>query len=125
MSLRNAIDKSISGDSIRRMIARQRRLDRFFALEGLGVMVLALLVLLALLGQLAVDGLGRLSWQFLTSFPSRFPAQAGILSAWIGTILVMLVTALTAVPLGVGAAIYLEEYAPKSWLTEVIEINIT
>lgn len=88
-------------------------------------MVLALLVLLALLGQLAFDGLGRLSWQFLTSFPSRFPDQAGILSAWVGTILVMFLTALTAVPLGIGAAIYLEEYAPKNWMTEVIEINIT
>lgn len=87
-------------------------------------MVLALLVLLALLGQLAFDGLGRLSWQFLTSFPSRFPDQAGILSAWVGTILVMCLTALTAVPLGIGAAIYLEEYAPKNWMTEVIEINI-
>lgn len=87
-------------------------------------MAVALLVLLALVGQLMFDGLTRLSWQFLTSFPSRFPDQAGIVSAWVGTILVMLVTALAAIPLGVGAAIYLEEYAPKNWATEVIEINI-
>lgn len=87
-------------------------------------MSIALLVLLALLGQLIFDGLGRLSWQFLTSFPSRFPDQAGILSAWVGTILVMFLTALTAIPLGIGAAIYLEEYAPKNWLTDLIEINI-
>ena len=106
------------------MIARRKALDRFFALEGLVVMMLALAVLLVLLGQLAFDGLGRLSWQFLTSYPSRFPANAGILSAWIGTILVMVLTALTAVPLGVGAAIYLEEYARKTWMTDVIEINI-
>ena len=125
MSSKNATDKSTEPSQVRRLIAWRKGLDRFFALEGLSVMILALLVLLALLGQLAFDGLGRISWQFLTSFPSRFPAQAGILSAWIGTILVMLVTALTAVPLGVGAAIYLEEYAPKSWLTELIEINIT
>jgi phosphate transport system permease protein len=83
------------------------------------------LVLLALLGQLIYDGMGRVSWQFLTSYPSRFASQAGILSAWIGTVLVMLLTALTAVPLGVGAAIYLEEYAPKNWMTDLIEINIT
>ncbi|HSB45955.1 MAG TPA: phosphate ABC transporter permease PstA [Nitrospira sp.] len=87
-------------------------------------MSIALLVLLALLGQLIFDGLGRLSWQFLSSFPSRFPDQAGILSAWVGTILVMFLTALTAIPLGIGAAIYLEEYAPKNWVTELIEINI-
>jgi len=82
------------------------------------------LVLLALLGQLVYDGIGRVSWQFLTSYPSRFPSQAGILSAWIGTVLVMLLTALAALPLGVGAAIYLEEYAPKNWMTDLIEINI-
>ncbi|MEY4528962.1 MAG: Phosphate transporter, rane protein PstA [Nitrospirota bacterium] len=87
-------------------------------------MAAALLVLLALVGQLAFDGFARLSWQFVTSFPSRFPAQAGIVSAWVGTILVMLVTAMAAIPLGVGAAIYLEEYAPKNWVTELIEINI-
>ena len=106
------------------MIARRKRLDRLFAFEGRAVMTLALLVLSALLGQLVIDGTGRLSWQFLTSFPSRFPAQAGILSAWVGTILVMLLTALTAIPLGMAAAIYLEEYAPKNWMTELIEINI-
>ncbi len=88
------------------------------------VMTAALLVLLVLVGELMFDGLSRLSWQFLTSFPSRFPAQAGIVSAWVGTILVMLVTAMAAIPLGVGAAIYLEEYAPKNWATELIEINI-
>ncbi|MCK7502224.1 MAG: phosphate ABC transporter permease PstA [Comamonadaceae bacterium] len=53
------------------------------------------------------------------------PAQAGILSAWVGTTLVMLVTAAAAVPLGVAAGVYLEEYAPKNWVTDVIEINIT
>lgn len=109
---------------IQRKIARRKALDRFFAFEGLAVMAVALLVLLALVGQLMFDGLTRLSWQFVTSFPSRFPAQAGIVSAWIGTILVMLVTALAAIPLGIGAAIYLEEYAPKNWATELIEINI-
>lgn len=109
---------------IQRTIARGKALDRFFAVEGLAVMAAALLVLLALVGQLMFDGFARLSWQFVTSFPSRFPAQAGIVSAWVGTILVMLVTALAAIPLGVGAAIYLEEYAPKNWATDLIEINI-
>ncbi|HEY3166581.1 MAG TPA: phosphate ABC transporter permease PstA, partial [Candidatus Binatia bacterium] len=70
------------------------------------------------------DGLGRISFQFFTSFPSRFASQAGILSAWVGTTLVMIVTALTAIPMGVGAGVYLEEYAPKNWFTGLIEINI-
>ncbi|MEC4889565.1 MAG: phosphate ABC transporter permease PstA [Nitrospira sp.] len=124
MSSENAIDKSIKPASLRGIIARHKRADLLFALLGLMAMLVALAVLLALLGQLALDGIGRLSWQFLTSFPSRFPEQAGILSAWIGTLLVMFLTALTAVPLGLGAAIYLEEYAPRNWMTDLIEINI-
>jgi phosphate transport system permease protein len=125
MFLKNDIDKSIDGDRVRRRIARNQLRDRLFALTGLLVMAVASLVLLALLGQLAYDGLGRVSWQFFTSYPSRFPSQAGILSAWIGTVLVMFLTALAAIPLGIGAAIYLEEYAPKNWMTDLIEINIT
>jgi len=82
------------------------------------------LALTALIVSLALNGGPRLSWQFLTSYPSRFPEQAGILTAWVGTTLVMFVTALSAVPLGVGAAVYLEEYAPKNWITDLIEINI-
>ena len=58
------------------------------------------------------------------SYPSRFPERAGILSAWVGTTLVMMVTASTAVPLGIAAGIYLEEYGKKNWLTNLIEINM-
>jgi len=86
--------------------------------------LIGMLTLATLLGDLAIDGLARIKPHFFTSFPSRFPAQAGILSAWVGTILVMIVTASTAVPIGIGAGVYLEEYAPKNWLTAIIEINI-
>jgi phosphate transport system permease protein len=73
-----------------------------------------------------IDGLPRLSWDFMTNFPSRRATQAGILSAWVGSALVMLVTMFAAVPLGVGAAVYLEEYAKKNWwVTDLIEINVT
>jgi phosphate transport system permease protein len=91
---------------------------------GLLSLLVGLVTLTALLINLALEGVARLSWQFLTSYPSRFPAQAGILSAWVGTSLVMLATAATAVPLGVAAGIYLEEYARKNRLTALIEINI-
>lgn len=87
-------------------------------------MLIGSAMLLALLIGLAIDGAGRLDWQFFTSYPSRFPDKAGILTAWIGTILVMFVTAVSAVPLGIAAAVYLEEYAPKNWMTDLIEINI-
>lgn len=111
-------------ENINISIARRKRFDALFAIIGLLALLVGLLTLLALLVDLALDGAGRLSWQFFTSYPSRFASQAGILSAWVGTTLVMLVTAATAVPLGVAAGVYLEEYAPKNWLTALIEINI-
>lgn len=74
------------------------------------------------------NSLGRLAHAlglFFTSFPSGQPSKAGILSAWVGTLCVLLVTAVLAIPLGVGAGIYLEEYASKNWLTTLLEINIS
>lgn len=111
-------------EEIKTNVARRKGLDRLFAIIGLLSMLVGLVTLTALLMDLALNGGGRLSWQFFTSYPSRFASQAGILSAWVGTTLVMLVTAATAVPLGVAAGVYLEEYAPKNWLTALIEINI-
>jgi len=111
-------------EDIRSLIARRKFFDGVFAVVGLLSLLVGLITLLALILDLAVDGVPRLSWQFFTSFPSRFAEQAGILSAWVGTTLVMIVTAATAVPLGVAAGVYLEEYAAKNWMTALIEINI-
>ena len=105
-------------------VARNKKLDGLFAVVGLLSTFIGLLTLAALIVNLAIDGAARLTPHFFTSFPSRFPAQAGILSAWVGTTLVMVVTALAAVPMGIAAGVYLEEYAPKNWLTALIEINI-
>jgi phosphate transport system permease protein len=105
-------------------VARNKKLDGLFAVVGLLSTFIGMLTLAALIVNLAIDGAARLTPHFFTSFPSRFPAQAGILAAWVGTTLVMVVTALTAVPMGIAAGFYLEEYAPKNWLTALIEINI-
>jgi phosphate transport system permease protein len=83
--------------------------------------ILALVVLLA---TVAVDGVSRVSWDFLNSFPSRFPERAGIKAALYGTVWMMALTALFAVPVGIAAAIYLEEFASRNWVTKVIETNI-
>jgi len=99
-------------------------MDGMFAILGLLSTFVGMFTLAALMVDLAIAGSERLTQTFFTSFPSRFPDQAGILSAWVGTTLVMLVTAATAVPLGVAAGVYLEEYAPANWLTALIEINI-
>jgi phosphate transport system permease protein len=104
--------------------ARRKRRDALFAVVGLLATFVGMITLGALMLDLLTDGADRLSYAFFTAFPSRFASQAGILTAWVGTTLVMLVTALTAVPMGVAAGIYLEEYAPKNWFTAIIEINI-
>lgn len=110
--------------ALRRDIVRRKKKDALFAVVGLAATLVGLITLLALLIDLAIDGVGRINPGFLSNFPSRFPDKAGILSAWVGTTIVMLVTALSAVPLGVAAGVYLEEYAPKNRLTALIEINI-
>lgn len=110
---------------MRRGIAAGVRNQKIFAALGVLFTAFAVLVLLAAFLDLLIDGLPRLSWEFMTNFPSRRAEQAGILSAWVGSALVMLVTMLSAVPIGIGAAIYLEEYAKKNWFTDLIEINVT
>jgi len=106
-------------------IQRRKRWDAIFAVCGLLALMVGVLTFTALFLDMALDGFGRLSWDFFTNFPSRRPGEAGILSAWVGSTLVMLTTAFFAVPLGVAAGVYLEEYAPKNWMTDLIEINVT
>ena len=91
---------------------------------GLGATLLGLLVLAVLLADILRDGLGRLSWDFLTGLPSRHAENAGIFPALAGTVWVIAVTIVLAVPIGIGAAIYLEEYGDRGWWARVIEINI-
>jgi phosphate transport system permease protein len=112
-------------EEIRRGLSWRKQLDKVFVLVGLGVMVACLAVLAILFFDLVRDGAPRFGWDFFTSFPSRKAERAGILSAAVGTSLIMFVTALVALPVGVSAAIYLEEYAPKNWITGIIEINVT
>jgi len=119
------MNKANELNELRKIIENHKRWDLLFMITGIFALMIAILTFIALFAQMLVDGMPRLSWDFFTSFPSRRPESAGILSAWVGTTLVMLVTAATAVPLGIGAGVYLEEYAPKNLYTEIIEINVT
>ncbi|HET7669033.1 MAG TPA: phosphate ABC transporter permease PstA [Burkholderiales bacterium] len=110
---------------LRTLIAARKRWDTIFAVVGALALMIGVLTFLTLFVEMAITGVPRLDLDFFTHFPSRRPAQAGILSAWVGSTLVMLTTAFFAVPLGVAAGIYLEEYARKNWVTDLIEINIT
>ena len=109
---------------IRKRIAFNKLRDYLFSIVGLLSTLIGFVLLFMLIFDLFIDGFPRLGWQFMTSYPSRFPEKAGILSAWIGTTLVMVVTAAAAIPLGIGTGIYLEEYGKKNWLTNLIEINM-
>jgi len=99
--------------------------DRLLAFFGLLVTLLALIALGALIYDVLRDGVGRLSWQFLSSYPSRRAEEAGILAALAGSMFVIGVTAIIAIPLGVAAAIYLEEYGARGRVSRLIEINIS
>jgi phosphate transport system permease protein len=110
---------------IRADINRRKLINSIFALVSMIVIAVALIILLGLTLKMAIQGASRINPEFFTSFPSRRAERAGILSAWVGTSLVMLVTALAAIPLGVASGIYLEEYTRKNWLADLIEINVT
>ena len=110
---------------IRRIIASHKRWDTIFMVIGMLALMVGVLAFTALFADMVVKGAPRLSTDFFVNFPSRRAGEAGILSAWVGSTLVMLVTAFFAVPLGVASGVYLEEYARKNWVTDIIEINIT
>jgi phosphate transport system permease protein len=111
-------------DEAARMVASRKRWDRFFMIGGAVLSFLCIALLAVLVADLVRDAWPRLEWGFLTRDQSNDAAQAGIKTAILGTALVMIVTAATAIPLGIAAGIYLEEYAKKNWFTTIIEINI-
>jgi len=112
-------------EQIRQGLSWRKQLDKVFIALGMALLFGCLAILAILFFDLVRDGASRFGWDFFTSFPSRKAENAGILSAAVGTMLIMVVTALVALPVGVAAAIYLEEYAPKNWFTSIIEINVT
>ena len=103
--------------------ARQRR-GKIFEWLCRSAILFGIASLVVLLFDVTRDGLTWLSWDFLTSYPSRIPERAGIQSAILGTMWMMVLVAVISFPLGVGAAIYLEEYAPSNWLTRLLQTNI-
>ena len=98
--------------------------ETVFEYVCLSAVIIPLIILVVLIGDVLVDAVGRLDWAFIVSYPSRHAGEAGILPAVVGSVYLVGLTALLAVPVGVGAAIYLEEYSDRGWLAGLIEINI-
>ncbi len=110
------------------MDRKQRRkgalAEKAFQYLCLAAVLIPLALLVVLVIDTGIDGLQRLDWHFLTSFPSRKAEQAGIYPAVVGSIFLVGLTGILAVPIGVAAAVYLEEYSDRGWLSSIIEVNI-
>ena len=104
---------------------RSKLYEKAFIGLALAAVVLPLLLLAILIVDVIIDSSGRLGLDFLSSYPSRKPEQAGILPGLVGSIYLILLTAAMALPIGVGAALYLEEYGKKGRLSNLIEVNIS
>ena len=103
---------------------KNRLIDYGFKYFAIFCTIFGLVVLAILIIQILIEGVGRIDWDFLTNLPSRRPSKAGILTAWTGTAWILGLTAIIAIPLGVAAGIYLEEYGKKNRLASFVEVNI-
>jgi len=105
-------------------LAGRKLADSSFVIWGILATGIGLSVLIALVFTLFHDGGSRLNPSFFLSFTSPDPKIAGVYAAWVGSLLVIACTSLVAIPLGVGAGIYLEEYAPKNAVTDILEVTV-
>ncbi len=106
-------------------LQRNKIKDKAFKYFGVTCTFFGIFILGVFLFGIINDGVSRINWDFLTNLPSYRPKKAGILTAWTGTLWIFGLTAIFAIPLGIAAAIYLEEYGKKSWFANLLEINIT
>ena len=106
-------------------IQKNRLKDNLFKYWGIFCTIIGLVLLAVFIGDILIDGLRRIDWGFITSLPSRKAEKSGIYTALMGSIWILVLTTLIAVPVGVAAGIYLEEYGKKNKLSGLLEINIS
>ena len=106
-------------------IRKNRLKDQAFKIWGIFCTLLGLVLLAVFIGNILIDGIMRIDWEFVMNLPSRKPEKAGIYTALMGSIWVLLLTTLIALPIGIAAAIYLEEYSKKNKLATILEVNIS
>lgn len=117
-------EPSEAGSKFKPALGKRYSIDRIFSALTIIATMIALVVLIVLLVDVWTEGASSVDFGFISSFPSRKPERAGILSALVGSIWLLISTAIIAFPIGVGSGIYLEEFAEDHWYTQVIEINI-
>lgn len=115
---------AFSDDQAQAQLARRHRKARMFARFCAAITWAGVFLLAVLLVQISIDGFAWLDWQFIDSFPSRFPERAGIKSALVGTLWLIVMIAVISVPVGISAALYLEEFSGKGRVAKIIEVNI-
>ncbi len=115
---------TFNSESENRNLAKRHLKAKMFSILCGAVTWSSVLLLAVLLFQVSVDGFRWLDWQFIDSFPSRFPERAGIKSALVGTIWLIALVALISIPIGVSAALYLEEFAKQGRISRLVEVNI-
>lgn len=106
-------------------IQKNRLKDQLFKIWGIGCTLIGLVILFFFIGDILVDGIRRIDWEFITNLPSRKAEKSGIYTALMGSIWILLLTTIIALPIGVAAGIYLEEYSKKGRLSALLEINIS
>lgn len=106
-------------------IKKLRLQDQIFKIWGIACTLLGIVLLVIFIGSVVKDGIARIDWEFITNLPSRKAEKAGIWTALMGSIWILVLTTIIALPIGIAAAIYLEEYAKKNRLSSILEINIS
>lgn len=106
-------------------IQKNRLKDKLFKIWGIACTLVGLVLLAIFIGDILIDGIRRIDWDFITNLPSRKAEKSGIYTALMGSIWILLLTTIISFPIGVAAGVYLEEYASKNRISSLLEINIS
>ncbi|PIX08790.1 MAG: phosphate ABC transporter, permease protein PstA [Flavobacteriaceae bacterium CG_4_8_14_3_um_filter_34_10] len=106
-------------------VQKNRLKDQLFKFWGIGCTFIGLVLLIIFIGGILIDGLSRIDWAFITDLPSRKAEKSGIWTPLMGSVWILVLTAIISFPISVAAGVYLEEYAKKNRLSALLEINIS
>ncbi len=125
MEARNILNRELDQEKFKLKFNKKRKVDKIFSLLALFASLLGLLLLFIFFASVLYKGASWLNLSFLLNGPSRFPEKAGILPALVGSFWLIMLTALFSIPLGIGTAIFLEEYSNRNFFARLIQINIS